>query len=59
MTYQEFNENIEYSKEWLTEEIIKTDFEEKATGNREIIKISRLNLLKLVLAFVKLNEKGE
>ena len=59
MTYQEINENIEYSKEWLTKEIIKTDFEEKTTGNQEIIKISRLKLLKLVLAFVKLNEKGE
>lgn len=59
MIYQELNENIEYSKEWLTEEIIKADFKEKETGRQEIIKISKINLLKLVLAFVKLNEKGE
>lgn len=51
-------DNIEYSKEWLVQEIIKTDFKEKETNNKEIIKISKIDLLKLVLAFVKLNERG-
>lgn len=52
-------DNIEYSKEWLVQEIIKTDLKEKKENKKIIIKISKINLLKLVLSFVKLNEKGE
>ncbi len=49
-------DNIEYSKDWLVQEIIKTDFKEKATNKKDVIKISKVELLKLVLAFIKLNE---
>lgn len=52
-------DNIDFSKEWLTEEIIKTDLREKKNNSVEIIKIKKIDLLKLVLNFVKLNEKGE
>lgn len=55
----EISENIEFSKEWLTKEIIKTDLKEKQENKQTIIKISKMNLLKLVLSFVKLNERGE
>lgn len=53
------SENIEYSKEWLTKEIIKTDFENKKNNKQTIIQMSKIDLLKFVLSFVKLNEKGE
>lgn len=53
------SENIEYSKEWLTKEIIKTDFENKKNNKQTIIQMSKMDLLKFVLSFVKLNEKGE
>lgn len=56
---QEFIENIEFSKEWLTENIIKTDFEQKKTGQVLYVKMKKLDLLNLVLKFVKLNERGE
>ncbi len=52
-------DNIEYSKEWLVQEIIKTDFKEKKINKKEIIRIGKIDLLKLVLTFVKLNKKGE
>ena len=55
---QEFIENIEFSKEWLTENIIKTDFEQKKTGQVLYVKMRKLDLLNLVLKFVKLNERG-
>ena len=54
-----FNENIEYSKDWLVKEIIKTDFEQKKTNKIQYVKISKIDLLKLVQKFIKLNEKGE
>lgn len=50
-------ENIDYSLEWLTEEIIKEDMKEKETKQKTMITISRLDLLKLVVKFVKLNQK--
>jgi len=53
----EISENLEYSKEWLTKEIIKTDFEEKKENKQTIIQMRKLDLLKFVLSFVKLNEK--
>ena len=56
---KDFESNIEFSKEWLTKEIIKTDLKEKKSHTSEIIKIKKIDLLKLVLNFVKLNEKGE
>lgn len=52
------NENIEYSEEWLLKNIIKTDLKEKRSGQVEYIKIKKIDLLKLVLKFVKLNKRG-
>lgn len=49
-------ENYEYSKEWLVKEIIKTDFKEKKTKEVEVVRIKKIDLLKLVLEFQKLNE---
>lgn len=55
----QLNENIEYSYDWLLQEIIKTDFEEKKTGQVQYVKMKKIDLLKLVQKFIKLNEKGE
>ena len=52
-------EYIEITKEWLTEEIIKTHFKEKETNKKVIVKIEKIELLKLVLEVIKLNEKFE
>lgn len=56
---RELFENIEFSKQWLTENIIKTDFEQKDSGQVQYIKMKKLDLLKLVLNFIKINERGE
>jgi hypothetical protein len=53
------SENIEYSKEWLTQEIIKTDFEEKRTNKVKYVNMSKIELLRLIQKFIKLNERGE
>lgn len=55
----EFISNIEYSYDWLLQEIIKTDFEQKKTGQVQYVKMKKIDLLKLVQKFIKLNEKGE
>ena len=55
---KEFNENIEYSKDWLLQEIIRTDFEQKQTGKIQYVRMTKIDLLKLVQKFIKLNEKG-
>lgn len=52
------NENIEYSKDWLVQEIIKTDFEQKRTNKIRYVKMTKIDLLKLVQKFIKLNENG-
>lgn len=52
-----FDENIEYSKDLLTQEIIKTDFEQKKTNKIQYVKMTKIDLLKLVQKFIKLNEK--
>jgi hypothetical protein len=54
-----FNENIEYSKDWLVQEIIKTDFEQRKTNQIQYVKMTKIDLLRLVQKFIKLNEKGE
>lgn len=51
--------NIEYSYDWLIREIIKTDFEQKQTNKIQYVKMTKIDLLKLVQKFIKLNEKGE
>ena len=52
-------ENIEYSKDWITQEIIKIDFEQRKTNQIQYVKMTKMDLLKLVQKFIKLNEKGE
>ena len=54
----QLSENIEYSYEWLVKEIIKTDFKQKETGQVQYVKMKKIDLLKLVQKFIKLNEKG-
>lgn len=51
--------NIEYSYDWLIQEIIKTDFEQKKTNQIQYVKMTKIDLLRLVQKFIKLNEKGE
>lgn len=55
----EFISNVEYSYDWLLKEIIKTDFEEKKTGQVQYVKMKKIDLLKLVQKFIKLNERSE
>ena len=54
----EFEKNIDYSKEWLVKEIIKTSFEQKTNHYKVILEISKIDLLNLILKFIKLNELG-
>lgn len=56
---KDFKDNIEFSKDWLVKEIIKTDFEQKKTNKIQYVKMTKIDLLKLVQKFIKLNEKGE
>lgn len=51
--------NIEYSYDWLIRKIIKTDFEQKKTNQIQYVKMTKIDLLRLVQKFIKLNEKGE
>lgn len=55
----QLSSNIEYSNEWLTKEIIKTDFEQKKTNQIQYVRMTKIDLLRLVQKFIKLNEKGE
>ena len=55
----QLSENIEYSYDWLVKEIIKTDFEQKKTGKIKYVTMTKIDLLKLVQKFIRLNEKGE
>ena len=56
---KDFNKNIEYSKDWIVKEIIKTDFEQKKTNQIQYVKMTKIDLLRLVQKFIKLNEKGD
>ena len=47
-------ENIEFSEEWLIEQLIKTDFEEKSSGKTIYARIKKIDLYKLFLQFIKL-----
>lgn len=53
-----FEDNIDYSKEWLVKEIIKTSVQEKNESIHIIITITKIDLLNLILKFIKLNERG-
>ena len=52
------SENIEYSEDWLLEQIIKTDFEEKSTGKIIYARIKKIDLYKLFLQYIKLVKRG-
>ncbi len=56
---QSFSENIEYSKDWIIQEIIKTSIKEQKNNMKEVVRIRKIDLLNLVLKFIKLNERGE
>lgn len=51
--------NIEYSEEWLTKEILKLHEEERQDGKIHVVKMKKIDLLRLVLKFIKLNQRGE
>ena len=53
----QLSENIEFSYEWLVKEIIKTDFEQKETGQIQYVNMKKIDLLKLVQKFIKLNKE--
>ena len=53
------NDNIEFSEEWLLKEIFKLYDEQKEKGKVRYVKIKKIDLLNLVLNFIKLNRKGE
>lgn len=55
----QLNSNIDYSEEWLIQEILKTDFEQKKNNEIQYIKMKKIDLLNLVLKFIKLNRRGE
>ena len=48
------SKNIDYSKDWLIQEIIKTDFEQKKTNKIQYVKMTKIDLLRLVQKFIKL-----
>lgn len=52
-------DNIEYSSDWIMQEIIKTHFKEKETGVKEQITISKVDLLRFMQKFIKTIERGE
>ena len=49
-------DNIDYSLDWITQEIIKTHFKEKETGVKEVVTISKVDLLRTIIKFIKLNQ---
>ncbi len=49
---------LEKTWNWLVQEIIKTDFEQKKTGQVQYVKMTKIDLLKLVQKFIKINENG-
>lgn len=48
------NENIEIAEDWLLEQVIKTDFKEKETGNIIYARVKKKDLYKLFIQFIKL-----
>lgn len=50
-------ENIEYSKEWIFAQILKTKIEENKTNKKVMVKVEYSKLLNLFLDFIKLNER--
>ena len=50
-------ENIEYCKEQITKEIIKTDLDNKKNGNEPFIKMTKIDYLKRLNKLLKLLEE--
>ncbi len=48
------SENIDIAEDWLLEQVIKTDFEEKDTGNIIYARVKKKDLYKLFMMFIKL-----
>lgn len=48
------NENLEYAEDWILEQLIKADFEEKGTGKVIYVKVKKKDLYKLFMWFIKL-----
>lgn len=53
-----FIENIDYSETWILREICEIHDEQRKTGKIQYVKMKKIDLLNLVLKFVKLNERG-
>lgn len=51
------NENLEIAEDWLLEQLIKADFEEKETGKIIYARIKKKDLYKLFIQFIKLIRK--
>lgn len=51
------SENLEIAEEWLLEQLIKTDFEEKETGKITYARVNKKDLYKLFIQFIKLIRK--
>lgn len=50
-------ENIDYCKEEITKEIIKTDLENKKNGNEPLLKMTKIDYLKRLNKLLKLLEE--
>lgn len=50
-------ENIEYCKEQITKEIIKTDLENKNNGYESLLKMTKVDYLKRLIKLLKIIEK--
>ena len=58
-TKNQLANNIEFSEEWLLKEIFKLHDEQVKSGQVQYVKIKKIDLLNLVLKFIKLNRRGE
>lgn len=56
---KQLENNIEFSEEWLLKEIFKLHDEQVKSGQVQYVKIKKIDLLNLVLKFIKLNRRGE
>lgn len=59
MDYRNLDNNIEYSEEWLTMEILRLHEKERKENKVDIIRMKKIDLLRLVQKFIKLNKRGE
>lgn len=56
---EQIETNIDYSEDWLIQQIIKEDFKSKKTKKENLITIRKIDLYKMFLQFIKLNRRGE